>query len=632
MNKLGRRIVAGILSGVLVLGMAGCDSSKDSGQQTNTDPVQASGEEPGQAETDEQQPEDQETPETPEDPGETDQEPQAPTAVTPDVPMKEITLTEGDADYYKELLDAEIYNYKLVRNIPTAYDAASWDNYCAQANILLTLDPAEIGEVQEGLIKKAFDARQGLVQIQKLEDSIWYIWGDTIPTVENEDALKFTLESYDNSDFKPFLVPFLLEDQSSAKGNMIIIAGGGFSSRGNSGEGWPIAKGFNALGYNCYVLQRRVEPYGPEDIWMDMQRSIRYVRHHAEALGIQGTDCMIATGFSGGGATVLGAVEFLYGDIQPTIYVDSYVPDEVDGESADLDVAVVMYGPHARLDSWGNLEGLQSDFETDNENLPAMFLAAGADDPLGTSFDSFVLAEAVKDRTLVEYHNFENVGHGFGVGVTGTNSAKWMDLADGFIDLVIAKNAPKDSGAGVAAEVPAEYTKVQVITYPFQFGDTDVTAAVNDDNTKFYAVFTAFEEEQILEGTVDNNVVTVTFDKSGFMSGDAQAIYDSIDPNGWNGAAAGGGAAAMPEIPSIYTKAQTITYPFQFGDTDVVVAVSEDGAGFYAIFTAFEEEQILEGIVNNNVVTVTFDKSGFMSGDAQAIYDSVDPEAWKPVN
>ena len=50
---------------------------------------------------------------------------------------------------------------------------------------------------------------------------------------------------------KPFLVPYLVEDQLAAKGNMIVIAGGGYSSRGNAMEGYPIAEAFQDLGYNA---------------------------------------------------------------------------------------------------------------------------------------------------------------------------------------------------------------------------------------------------------------------------------------------------------------------------------------------------------------------------------------------
>lgn len=444
-----------------------------------------------------------------------------------DVPTIEADANESDADYYEKRWEAEVYNYKLIRNIPTTYDTATWDNYCSTANILTTMEnPAELNETEQGLVDEAAEARKSLVQTMSFEDSIWYLWNDYMPMAEDAESLEFTLESYDNSDFKPFVVPYLLEDQSQVKGNMIIIAGGGFSSRGNAGEGYPVAAAFNDLGYNCYVLQRRVMPYSPDDIWMDMQRCVRLVRSQVDELGLGGADCIAATGFSGGSATILGAVADFYGDIQPTIIDENYQPDEIDAYSADLTVVFAMYGP--------NYAGVE-DFTgliTDNPNLPAFFIGGGADDTL-TYEDDFKLAASVKDRSpAVEIHTFANVGHGFGVGVTGTNSVLWTTLADGFMQQVVAGGKVETESAEV--EVPAEYTKTQTFTVPFGFGDTDVTYAANEDESKFYVYFVAFDDTQILEGTITDGKVTVTFDKSGFMSGDAQMIVDSADSNAWN--------------------------------------------------------------------------------------------------
>ena len=80
------------------------------------------------------------------------------------------------------------------------------------------------------------------------------------------------------------------------------------------------------------------------------------------------------------------------------------------------------------------------------------------------------------------------------------------------------------------------------------------------------------------------------------------------------------------------TQYQTFDATFGFGDATITLAINDDGTQFYAGFIAFEELQELEGIVNDDgTVTVTFDKTGFMSGDAQMIYDSADPDAWQPV-
>ena len=153
------------------------------------------------------------------------------------MPTKEVESQPSDADYYEKLWEVEVYNYKLIRNIPTVYESDSWEDYCSNANIILNFaNPAELSEDQKGLVDRATDYRKKLIQTKSLDDCIWYLWGENMPMAESSDSLVFTKESYDNSDFKPFLIPYILEDQSQVKGNMIIIAGGGYSSRGNRGE------------------------------------------------------------------------------------------------------------------------------------------------------------------------------------------------------------------------------------------------------------------------------------------------------------------------------------------------------------------------------------------------------------
>ena len=51
-------------------------------------------------------------------------------------------------------------------------------------------------------------------------------------------------------------------------------------------------------------------------------------------------------------------------------------------------------------------------------------------------------------------------------------------------------------------------------------------AAANDDETAFLLTWEAFDEDQVLEGFVEDGVVTVTYDETGFMTGDAQIIWD----------------------------------------------------------------------------------------------------------
>ena len=53
------------------------------------------------------------------------------------MPVQTLDLDPSDPDYYQKALETELYNYKLIRKVPTAYQAESWDAYTATANTLL---------------------------------------------------------------------------------------------------------------------------------------------------------------------------------------------------------------------------------------------------------------------------------------------------------------------------------------------------------------------------------------------------------------------------------------------------------------------------------------------------------------
>lgn len=333
-------------------------------------------------------------------------------------------LAEGTpAERFQTELDA----YRIIYNVPTAYEAASWNAYNTEAKALRNMDPSDLTEKQLAKLEKVEAARSALVQIAPMDSVTWEIWGDEMPVAQEEAQLVFDYSTFDDADFRPFLVPYLMDNPMEAKGNIIVVAGGGYSKRSNDGEGYPVAETFRELGYNCYVLQRRVAPYAKEDIWMDLQRAVRYLRYHAEALGIGGMDCVVGMGFSGGSGTVLGAVQFCYGDVQPTAFDPDYVPDAIDGCNADMDAVCAIYGPNAMMEK--SYQGIQ----TENPNLPEMFIAAGQLDNTGAGSDCLKLVQSVFDLTKVEFHLFADARHGFTLGLGDNNSAYWMPMADAFL-------------------------------------------------------------------------------------------------------------------------------------------------------------------------------------------------------
>ena len=271
--------------------------------------------------------------------------------------------------------------------------------------------------------------REALKQIvDDPKTTVWEIWGENMACEEPAPTTGWEI-SYDNEGFRPFLNPYLIEDQAAVKGNVVIIAGGGSTHRNNVVEGYPVAEFFNENGYNAFVLQRRVNPYAAEDQWLDLGRAIRYIRYNAEEKGIGNTDVMIACGFSAGGMNIMSAIAKQYGHVTPdTVYPD-YVCDDVDAMSADMTVAIPIYG----------LMTNDLDFSK-NENLPAVFGVVGQKDGLS----AMILPSVITCNATFPDFSFylaPDAVHGVGLG-NGTPNyvnaftqiAQWPQMAINFIE------------------------------------------------------------------------------------------------------------------------------------------------------------------------------------------------------
>ena len=91
-------------------------------------------------------------------------------------------LEESDPDYYAQLLEAEIYNYKMVRNYPTLFEEEAWDLAQTSGNLLLTMDPANLTDEEKATIAAARDAVAALAKAQLkpfegIDGEVLYIWG-----------------------------------------------------------------------------------------------------------------------------------------------------------------------------------------------------------------------------------------------------------------------------------------------------------------------------------------------------------------------------------------------------------------------------------------------------------------------
>ncbi|WP_281337420.1 prolyl oligopeptidase family serine peptidase [Flavobacterium eburneipallidum] len=246
---------------------------------------------------------------------------------------------------------------------------------------------------------------------------------------------------------QPTLTVYLADPKKSNGSAVIICPGGGYGMLAINKEGYKVAEWFNTLGINAFVLKNRL----PSDAIMtdksiaplqDAQEAIRLVRRNADKWKINPNKVGIM-GFSAGGhlASTLA-----------THYNDK-VYDSKDNISARPDFSILIY-PVISMEngithegSKNNLIGKNASSESiakySNEKqitaeTPKTFLVHATDDkavPVENSINYYL---ALKNQKVpAEMHIYENGGHGFGLGVKGTNQywpnacEKWL-IANNF--------------------------------------------------------------------------------------------------------------------------------------------------------------------------------------------------------
>ena len=329
----------------------------------------------------------------------------------------DLSADMSDEDFAKYSLR----NYKFVQSIEPLVSPESFHKLYAAS--------VHAKQKKEGYKEEFIEAQNNLDLSMSVADGVYFLWDpDNMPVGDGEEYTEEELDKgpLDGYGFIPLLIKCLIDDPTQAKGNIVVVSGGGMSNRSNSGEAYPAIEVFNDLGYNVFVLQRRIRPYSDEDIFMDMQRAIRMVRYYAAKEGWGGQDMIADCGWSGGASTVMGAVNYLYGDLTPTKYCSTYVEDEIDAVSSDTDVTMPIYGGHLNEDC-------------ENPNIPAMYMCAGTEDETGAAGHIQEIFDRLTELGIpARIDLFEGAGHGFGVGQEGAlkgteECALWPGYADEFM-------------------------------------------------------------------------------------------------------------------------------------------------------------------------------------------------------
>ena len=218
------------------------------------------------------------------------------------------------------------------------------------------------------------------------------------------------------------LTPFL-PDPAKATGAAVVVApGGGFRTLSMANEGWDVARALADRGVAAFVLKYRLNQT-PQDM-AAFEQSMREM-------------------FSGAARPPRPAPEAAFGNLAPQI-ADSRAafalirrrakewrvdPERIGmigfSAGAMLTMATTLAGQDARPAFIGNIYGPLAPMAAPAD-APPMFVALAADDPLFGNAGYGLIDSWRTAKRPVEFHLYEQGGHGFGMYKKETTSTGWF--------------------------------------------------------------------------------------------------------------------------------------------------------------------------------------------------------------
>jgi len=216
------------------------------------------------------------------------------------------------------------------------------------------------------------------------------------------------------------LTPFL-PDPAKANGTAVIVApGGGFMTLSMENEGWDVAKALNARGVAAFVLKYRTRqtPADLPGFERSLQQMFASVARSPRGPGPMNLDPQIADARAAFALIRRRATEW---------HVD---PNRIGmvgfSAGAGLTMATTLNGQDAKPAFIGIIYGSMAPV-TVPADAPPLFVALAADDPLFGNSGFGLIDSWRQAKRPVEFHLYEQGGHGFGMYPKETTSTGWFE-------------------------------------------------------------------------------------------------------------------------------------------------------------------------------------------------------------
>ena len=218
------------------------------------------------------------------------------------------------------------------------------------------------------------------------------------------------------------LTPFL-PPKNKATGTAVIVApGGGFRTLSMQNEGWEVAKALNKKGIAAFVLKYRLNPTpadmpgfeaSMQQMFASTARREAVAQDPAQRLAPQIADATAA-----------------YALIRSRSKEWNVDPQKVGmigfSAGAMLTLSTTLYGKDVKPAFIGNIYGPLSGVKAPAD-APPLFIALAADDPFFANAGYGIIDSWKAAKRPVEFHLYEQGGHGFGMYNKETTSTGWFE-------------------------------------------------------------------------------------------------------------------------------------------------------------------------------------------------------------
>ena len=237
---------------------------------------------------------------------------------------------------------------------------------------------------------------------------------------------------------------FLTSIQENKGAAVLIIPGGGYHHLSYQISGYTLAKWFNTMGINAFVLNHRL-PISPDlkqrEIapLQDAERAMQIIRSNAEKWGVD-TNKVGVMGSSAGGhlAASLGTIKDNYTTVNDAYKGYNYRPDFLILVSPVIDMGVYAHkGSRANLLGDHPSEELINKFSLQkqvSDYTPPTFIVHAFNDQSVSPKNSLLFYNALLEQQISSsLHVFPQGGHAIALRNNPGSTALWVNLCEDWL-------------------------------------------------------------------------------------------------------------------------------------------------------------------------------------------------------